>query len=163
MEYWRVMLKTPDRKNKAAECVSAGYVGVDTAIRKGIRNYLSGGRDDFIQRILPEYMENRPKKTEEGAKRTLRGLWHLAKDMESGDIVLSPSGNGFYYVGEISGSYYYDKEREFFHCRPVKWSDKQILRADMSEPLQRITGTPGTIVNLCKHAEEIKQLLGDTD
>ena len=45
------------------------------------------------------------------------------------------------------------------HRRRVEWQPKTIARAEMSEALQRSTGSIGTVSNISKHAEEIDGLL----
>lgn len=160
MQYWRVMLKCgKDNKPQTAECVSAGFVGVDTLIEEDIGDYLSGDKSEFDRRFLPVYMKNRPDRTRIGAGLVLGSLWKVAKVMVPGDIVLSPDGDKFY-VGEISGNYYYAEGKEFLHRRSVKWLDKQIPRADMPGTLRKGAGR-GTVVNVSHYGEDIKQLLGD--
>ncbi|MGI9337886.1 MAG: hypothetical protein ACR2P4_05175 [Gammaproteobacteria bacterium] len=164
MKYWRVMLKH-DGNNKAAECMRADYIGVDTAIFEDVSDYLSGGWGKFRRRFKPDYMKNRPDRESIGAGRSLASLWKIAKVMVPGDIVLSPDGDKFYASEIVSGGYYYAKEREkrgLFHCRPVKWSGKEIPRNDMPGTMPKGAGR-ATVVNVSKYAEDIKQLLGDTD
>lgn len=162
MQYWRVMLKHED-ENKAAECVRAGYIGVHTAIYEDIGNRLSGGWEDFRKNLLPIYMKNRPDKKPVGAGLALGTLWKVAEGMALGDIVLSPDGSpdgDKFYVGEISGDYNYAEGPEFRHRRPVKWWNKQIPRADMPKALGGRLGM-GTVVNVSRYGEDIKQLLGN--
>lgn len=156
-EYWRVMLK-PDGNNKAAECMRAGYIGVDTSIREDISGYLLSGKSDFIERLAPVYMKNTGKKRI-GAGLALGSLWKVAKGMALGDIVLSPDGDKFY-VGKISGEYYYAEGQEFIHRRRVEWFDQPIPRADMPGTLRSGLGL-GTVVNVSHYAEDIEQLLGN--
>jgi predicted Mrr-cat superfamily restriction endonuclease len=42
----------------------------------------------------------------------------------------------------------------------VRWLEQAIDRANMSEPLQRSTGSIGTCSDVTRHAEEIERLIG---
>jgi restriction system protein len=80
--------------------------------------------------------------------------------MTNGDIVLSPDGTGTYHVGRVVGDYYYVPDADLQHRRPVEWLPTTIARADMSEALQRSTGSIGTYATITKHSDEIERLLG---
>jgi restriction system protein len=79
--------------------------------------------------------------------------------MAEGDILLCPDGTGYYRVGEIAGGYTYASDEVLPHRRTVRWLDRTISRADMSEGLRNSCGSIGTVSSISKHAEEIEQLL----
>ena len=65
----------------------------------------------------------------------------------------------WYYVGVISGDYYYMPNTELPHRRKVTWQDRVIYRKDMSVNLRNSSGAIGTCCNITKYAEELDVLL----
>jgi restriction system protein len=106
------------------------------------------------------YVKINPEKTRIGAGLAMGALWTVSKGIKIGDIVLCPDGEGRYRVAEVTGEYQYAPGQTLFHRRPVRWLDRAIDRAAMSEPLQRSTGATGTVSHVTKHAAEIERLVG---
>lgn len=83
-------------------------------------------------------------------------------EMENGDQVISPIGNGQYAVGIVDQYYYEEKPSDhcsFRHRRKVKWLDRILSKDDMSTSLTYALGATLTIYSLDKYADELKALI----
>jgi hypothetical protein len=107
-------------------------------------------------------MSNFPDKSKVVAGLACGFLWTIVKGLRIGDIVLCPSGEGFYFVGTIDSEYYYMPNDVLPHRRKVVWMDKVIDRKMMSKELKNSTGSIGTCSNVTKYAVEIDNLLNGT-
>ena len=143
----------------AEECLQDGYIGVDFEIPMDLSEHLPEDWREFNKEFVPILMEIVPEKTKIGAGLACGMLHTLCKGMQNGSVVLCPNGKGIYYVGEIVGDYYYAPGGVLPHRRPVKWLDKVIRRADMSEKLQNSSGSIVTSCDLTGYADEIEALL----
>ncbi len=156
-KYNRVML---GRAGKYAKmCREQGYIGADFDINVDLSDSLYENWRDFNKKYIPIWMNNVPGKSTTAAGLACGFLWTIIKGLKVGDVVLSPSGEGFYYVGVISGDYYYVPGAELPHRRAVDWMDKTIDRKSMSKELKNSSGSIGTCCDITKYAEEIQALI----
>ena len=115
---------------------------------------------DFNKKFIPLWLSLYPEKTKTSAGLVCGYTWTIIKGLRQGDIVLCPSGEGYYYVGTVSSDYYYVQGREMPHRRRVEWMDKVIWRKDMSKALQHSSGSIGTCSDLTrKYTDEIESLI----
>ncbi|MCH5327008.1 MAG: DUF91 domain-containing protein [Duncaniella sp.] len=114
---------------------------------------------DFNAKYIPIYLASRPDKTRVGAGLACGMLWTICRGLKLNDVVISPDGNGEYYVGHISGGYYYAPGTNLTHRRRVTWSNTKIARENMSEQLRHSTGAIGTCCDITQYAEEIERLI----
>ena len=155
--YYRLML---GRKSVyAEECHRGGFVGVQFVVDDDLSQTLPENWRDFNKAHIPTFMAAYPEKSKIAAGLACGGVWVVCKGMNKGDIVLSPNGDGQYLVGEVTGTYQFERNGVLPHRRPVTWYPETIERADMSEPLRNSTGSIGTISNITKHAKELEALL----
>jgi len=84
----------------------------------------------------------------------------VAKGIQTGDVVLSPDGNGSYLVGEVKGDYTFHPGEILPHRRSVTWYPGRIDRTEMSQSLANATRSIGTVSNISQYAEEITSLIG---
>ena len=160
-QYNRIML---GRGSKFAKiCRDEGYIGADFEISEDLTDSLYENWRDFNKKMIPIWMSNQPGKTKTAAGIACGFLWTIAKGLKIGDVVLCPSGEGFYYIGEISSGYYYVPGKDLPHRRKVNWLKKTIIRTKMSKNLQNSTGSIGTCCDISKYADEIEGLLKDKD
>ena len=145
----------------AAVCRNEGYIGANFGINIDLSDSLYDNWRDFNAKFIPVWMEGSPGKTKVAAGVTCGFLWTIIKGLQIGDVVLSPSGEGYYYVGTITSEYYYAPDTDLPHRRKVEWKDKVIPRKNMSSELQHSTGSIGTCCDITKYAEEIEQLLNE--
>lgn len=158
--YNRVML---GRGGKYAKmCRENGYIGADFDIYEDLSDSLFDNWRDFNKKYIPVWMANVPGKSTTAAGLACGFLWTIIKGLRIGDIVLCPSGEGYYYVGVVSGGYYYAPGTELPHRRKVEWMEKTIERKSMSLELRNSSGSIGTCCDITKYAEEIEGLLNDT-
>lgn len=157
--YYRVML---GRKSMyAAEAFAGSYIGADFGIAEDLSQKLPEEWREFNKRFIPIFLAKYPEKTKVGAGLACGALWNISKGIRKGDIVLCPDGAGAYRIGEVVGDYYYVAGQRLPHRRKVRWLERIINRASMSESLQNSTGSIGTLGNVSRHREEIEKLLGE--
>jgi restriction system protein len=145
----------------AEQCFKDDFIGADFDINQDLSTKLPENWRDFNKVFIPVWLKNNPDKSKVAAGLACGMLWTICKGLNKGDLVLSPNGVGSYYVGEITGNYFYKPGEILPHRRQVNWYNKTINRADMSPELQRSTGSIGTTSNISKYANEIENLIGN--
>jgi len=143
-----------------ALCVQEGFIGVDYGIVEDLTGHLSDDWRGFNREFIPKYLQEHPDKTKIAAGLACGFLWTVAKGLNEGDVVISPSGSGRYHVGEITGPYRYVPGEVLPHRRPVRWSSNLFDRTDMSEALRRSTSSTGTCCDITNYAAELEKLIG---
>lgn len=144
----------------AQECLAGGFIGADYGIHQNLTDSLPDNLRDFNKAFIPVFLANHLDKTKIAAGLACAGLWTIGKGVQQGDIVISPYSNTDYYIGEVTGDYYYEEGGNIPHRRPIQWFDKRVNRSEMTETLQNSTLAWTTISNVTKYAEEIERLLG---
>ena len=146
----------------AKECRDNGYIGAHFDIDVDLSDSLYENWRDFNKKFIPLWMSNVPGKSTTSAGLACGFLWTIVKGLKIGDIVLCPSGEGYYYVGVIDSDYYYVPNTVLPHRRKVIWLDKVIDRKSMSKELKNSSGSIGTCCDVTKYAVEIENLIGGT-
>lgn len=146
----------------ADECILGSYVGADFDINEDLTGHLPEDWHEFNKKYIPVYLANRPDKSKTAAGLACGFLHTVCKQLKIGDVVLCPDGKGFYYVGTITGDYYYVPNTNLPHRRKVKWLNMKIKRSDMSKELQNSIGSIGTCSNATKFAVEIESLISNS-
>ncbi|MBR3945835.1 MAG: hypothetical protein IKJ56_01890 [Bacteroidales bacterium] len=143
----------------ASECRKEGYIGANFDIEMDLSDSLYDNLRVFNEKFVPIWMNNMPGKSKTAAGIACGFLWTIVKGLKIGDVVLCPSGEGFYYVGTISSDYYYEPGTELMHRRKVDWMDNVIERKNMSKELQNSSGSIGTCCDITKYSAEIETLI----
>lgn len=156
-QYNRVMLGQGSKFAKM--CHEEGYIGAEFDIFVDLSHDLYDNWRDFNKKFIPIWMNNVPGKSTTAAGLACGFLWTICKGLQIGDIILCPSGEGYYYVGTIASDYYYVADTELPHRRKVTWMDKVIERKAMSQQLKKSSGSIGTCCDITKYAEEIDALI----
>lgn len=143
----------------AKKCREEGYIGGNFGINIDLSESLFDNWRDFNKQYIPLWMNNMPGKSTTAAGLACGALWTIVKGLRIGDVVLSPSGEGYYYVGIVEGEYYYVPDTELPHRRKVAWMDKVIARKSMSLKLKNATGSLLTCCDVKEYADEIEELL----
>ena len=143
----------------AKKCREESFIGAEFDVNIDLSDSLFDNWRDFNKKYIPIWMDNVPGKSTIAAGLACRFLWTVVKGLKIGDIVLCPSGEGYYYVGTIESDYYYVPSDELPHRRNVVWMDKVIERKSMSYELQNSSGSIGTCADVTKYADEIERLL----
>lgn len=155
--YYRIMLG--QKSKHAEEALKGNFIGADFGINVDLTKELTENWREFNQKFIPVYLQGHPEKTKVAAGLACGFLWTISKGIAVGDIILSPNGTGSYLVGEVLDTYSYHHNEILPHRRTVKWYPKTIERSQMSEPLQRSTGSIGTVSDITNYAEEIENLI----
>jgi len=137
-----------------------GFVGVDFGIKQDLTGRLPENWRDFNKEFIPYLIALDAQKTKVSAGLNSGMTWTLSKGIEVGDIVLSPTTDGTFIVGRISGPYEFKSEGPLPHRRPVKWFDRRISRDEFTFELWKSMRGPGTVVELTPYAQEIEAILG---
>ena len=72
----------------------------------------------FNAQFNPVFLENRPDKPKRAAGLACGTIWRVSKDFKVGDRVLCPDGDNTYYIGEITGGYFYKGAPEAVWINP---------------------------------------------
>ncbi len=158
-KYIRVMLGHGNMYAK--KCRKEGFIGASFEINMDLSDSLYENWRDFNKKFIPIWMKNVPGKSTTSAGLACGALWTIIKGLKIGDVVLCPSGEGYYYVGIIDSGYYYLPNEVLPHRRKVVWMDKVIDRKGMSKELRNSSGSIGTCCDLTKYAPEIEKLLNE--
>jgi len=156
--YYRVMLG--QKSAYADQCIAEGFIGAHYDIDQDLTEHLPDEWRQFNRAFIPKYLAIHPDKTRIGAGLACGALWTVAKGISIGDVVLSPNGNGQYFVGEVTDGYEYHPDQILPHRRSVKWSQIQLDRALITPELRRSLGAIGTVSNITQYANEIANILG---
>ncbi len=158
--YYRIMLGA--KSIHADECFKGNFIGADFSINFDLTNNLPDNWRDFNQKYIPEWLATHSGKSKVAAGLSCGALWTIAKGIQKGEIVLCPSGQGNYYIGEVIDNYSYKPNNILPHRRQVKWYPNTIERTAMSEALRNLSGSIGTVSDITKYADEIETLIGGT-
>lgn len=156
-QYNRIIL---GKSNQYVEsCYNDNFIGVDFGIHQDLSQHLPEQWKSFNQQFIPVYLQANPQKKKVAAGLSCGMLWTVCKGLQVGDIVICPKNNKEYYVGKISGNYYYQAGEILPHRRPVEWMQATIDKSSMSDDLRHSAGSIGTCCNLTKYAVEIETLI----
>ncbi len=156
-KYIRVMLGRGSMYAK--KCREEGFIGAGFEVNVDLSDSLYENWRDFNKKFIPLWMNNVPGKSTTSAGLACGFLWTIVKGLRIGDVVICPSGEGYYYVGIIDSGYYYWPGEILPHRRKVVWMDKVIDRKSMSKELRNSSGSIGTCCDVTKYASEIEGLL----
>jgi restriction system protein len=155
--YYRIML---GRKSCfAEECFREGFIGADFGIREDLTGRLPDQWRPFNKEYIPIFLVNNPGKTRVAAGLACAALWTISKEVQIGDTILSPDGQGSYLIGKVTGDYSYSASGNLPHRRKVDWGNKSILRSSMSDDLKHAAGSIGTVSTVSQYGDEIEGLI----
>lgn len=141
------------------EALAHGFIGAGWLPEIDLTGKIPEAWKDFNREFIPIYVELNPGKSKIAAGLACGMLHTIIKGVKVGDIILSPSGEGTYHIGEVIGEYEYHKGEVLPHRRPVKWYEQTISREDMSEGLRNSAGSIGTVSKISGHADELEVLV----
>lgn len=155
--YYRIFLGP--KSVHAHEAYDGGFIGADFGLDIDLTERLPENWREFNKEFIPRYLEKSPDKSKVAAGLSCGMLWTVAKGVSKGDIVVCPTGEGDYYVGDVTGDYEYHKGEILPHRRKVSWYRNRINKDSMSESLKNSVGSIGTVSNITKYSEEIEDLI----
>jgi len=156
-KYYRIILGRGSAY--ATEAYEGNFIGIDYGIPE-IMGLIPEDHRAFNAVQVPRYLELNPDKSKISAGLACGMIHTVISKIAIGDIILSPSGSGYYYVGEVTGDYRYVTGGSLPHRRSVQWYGQKISRDDMSESLKNSTGSIGTVSNVSAYNKEIDALIG---
>ncbi len=155
--YYRIMLGK--KSIYADDAYKLGIIGAGWLNDYDLNGKLEDNWKVFNQKTIPIYLEKNPTKTKVSAGLACGMLHTITKGISIGDIVLCPDGIGNYFIGEVTGDYYFYGGEILPHRRTVNWLQNKIARDDMTEELKNSSGSIGTVSNISKYAEQIERLI----
>ena len=156
--YYKVMLGRSSMY--AAQGIQGGFIGADYELPQDLTGHLPDDWREFNKQFIPVYLASHSDKTKIAAGLACGMLWTICKEIQIGDVVLSPSGvAGIYRVGDVTGGYSYHPGQVLPHRRAVNWRPEVLKKETMSVALVNSAGSVGTLVNLSKYADELKALM----
>lgn len=142
------------------ECLKDGFIGVDFIRNMDMTATFFNDESVWRKQLMKTFLEAFPEKSAGTARNSIGFLWTVCFGLKEGDIVIASDGHGNYHVGTITGGYFFVKNTNLPHRRPVTWSDKVIKKTDMSQKLRNSIGSIGTCCNITKYSAEIEPLIG---
>ena len=156
-EFYRVMLGKGSMYAK--ECRDEGFIFAHFGIEKDLSNALPETCREFNKECIPLFLQHNPEKSKVSASLSCGFLWIICKKIQTGDIIISPDGQGRYFAGEVVGDYQYCSGSLQPHRRAVHWFKDKVDRSDMSTALKNSTGSIGTVCQISKYRDELEQLI----
>lgn len=157
-QYLRLMLGA--KSAHIDECIKGNFIGADFDLNQDLSKHLFENWRDFNKKFIPIWLENHPGKSKVSAGLACGALWTVAKGLKRGDIIISPDGTGKYHIAEVLDEYSYHPGQILPHRRTVRWYEKTIERAEMSDALRNSTGSIGTTSEITNYTTELEELIG---
>ncbi len=156
--YRRIM---PGKKSMyARQCHEGGFIGAHWGFDDDLTGQFGDDFRDFNHRFREVYLAKFPEKSRVAAGLACGMLWTICKGMQQKDVVLSPDGEGGYFVGEVASDYYFAAGEILPQRRKINWFPNRLAKSDMSEALLNSMGSIGTVSDVSQYAEEIERLIG---
>jgi len=145
----------------AGEARADGFIGVDYKADEDLTNQLSEDWREFNDLWIPKFLEiGRPNRISAGL--AAGQLWTVAKGIQIGDLVLSPtaSNSGELYIGIVTSDYHFRQGETLPHRRGVDWQPNTLKKSDCSDELRAGLGYGATVCSLDRYGDEITRLTG---
>lgn len=157
VSYYRIMAGA--KSVFAQEFLDGGFIAANWNIDQDLANDLTEDWRPFNHKFISVYLKALPEKSKVSAGLACGMLHTICKGIKQGDIVLTPRGDGHYLVGKVISDYYYVPSGELSHRRKVLWFEQTLPREMMSQALKNSSGSIGTVCNISKYADELKDLI----
>jgi restriction system protein len=158
--YLRVMLG--GQSVSAKDCFRDGIVGTDFDFNVDLTNYLKPSWNESKRDLTRIFAERRPEKSPIAIGLNCGSIWTVSKGIPVGGVIVSPTGDGDYTYGVVTGEYKYAPDSYFPHQRDVQWSGVRLSPEVMSDGLLKTCKRPLTSIDLNPYAEELDSLIGKT-
>lgn len=155
--YYRIKLGQGDAY--ASEAYTGNFVAVGYIFGRNLTGRNFDSMRDFNREFIPVFLEQNPGRAKIAAGLACGNVWAIFREVQIGDVVLCPYGDGNYHAGEVVGGYEYRDGKDLPHRRPVKWFPRTIALGEMSELLKTSVQARGTVININTHSTELDALL----
>jgi len=157
--FYKVMLGRGS--SAAGKARAEGFIGVDYSADEDLSNQLLEDWREFNDLWIPKFLEmGRPNRISAGL--ASGQLWTVAKGIQIGDLVLSPtaSNSGELYVGIVTSDYHFRQGETLPHRRGVDWQPNTLKKSECSDELRAGLGYGSTVCSLDRYGDEITRLTG---
>lgn len=148
--YWQVRLGRGGMWSDSA--YKEGYIGIGFDIEEPLSPHTETCKWEEFRNT------NKPKFTHLGVQQ-LGNVYRFTL-IKKGDIVISPTKEGDYLLGEVIGDYSFTKEDQMHHRKTVRWNSKKIKKDQIDPSLQSSLSSLHTIISLNRQALQLVLLLG---
>jgi restriction system protein len=156
--YLRVMLG--GQSISAENCFKDEIVGTDFDFNTDLTNFLKPTWNESKKDLARLFSERHKDKSAIAIGLNCGSIWTVSKGIPVGGVIVSPTGEGDYTYGAVTGEYRYVPDSYFPHQRSVQWSGVRISPDVMSEGLLKACKRPLTSIDLNPYAEELDSLIG---
>ena len=148
----------------AEEALRDGYVGVGWFGNLDLTEQLASSETfrDFNRVMIPRYLRDNPETKKVAAGLFCGFTYTVCKDLQIGDIVLSPRNTSIYLIGRVTSGYEYFPGTHTPHRRRVEWLETRVEKESFSKPLRNSLGSIGTVSDVSSHSTEIERILSGT-
>jgi restriction system protein len=154
-DYYRVILGATSVY--ASEAFREGWIGTGWMKDLDLTGRFTDKNVEFRSNFNATVMESDGLKSKIAAGLACSATWTLGQQMQLGDVVLSPNGQGQYQVGHVSGDYYYQPGTPLPHRRPVRWLETLFNKEDLSPQVRSSMASMLTVVWLKGYPQEIQE------
>jgi restriction system protein len=145
----------------ANECIAGGYIGVSFRIPIDFTGAFGESWREFNKRFIPQYQQIHADSSRIAAGIAGGAIYVIGQQMQNGDYVISPMGDGTYRVGRISGDFHFAPNQNLPHRRGVQWLNTIYQRDQLSAELVKSIHSQMTVINLSEseYDEEMHRLI----
>ena len=154
---WRLRLGS--QGIEAEYAFSDGSAGVGFDIPEDLSGKFPEEWREFNENYIPGWLERNPEKSKVAAGLSCAAVWTLGRGIRQGDLLMTPTPDGRFRFGKVTGEYYFDAENVLPHRRRVEWLDEFAEKEDLSEGLYRSIRGPLSLVQITKYSDEIEALV----
>lgn len=151
----------------ANECLAGNVIGIDFEIPIDFAGKFGNSWQEFNRSFILQYQAIHTESSRISAGIAAGAMYVIGQQMQDGDVVIAPVGNGNYRVGRINGAYRYVPDTNLPHRRGIEWSTRIITKDELSPPLIRSIHSQMTVINLSAsendYGRELNTLLGIPD
>jgi restriction system protein len=143
----------------ASECHENNFIGVDFGFTQDFSNDLTLTQQQFTKKFAPDWLKTAQNPTKIGAGLACGTVWRMVAGIKEGDVIVCPNGQNGFYIGEITGSFWFSPNSALPQRRTIKWFPKVITTSEVSEALNLSVRSFSTLKDISHHANEIESLI----
>ncbi|HCM0814589.1 MULTISPECIES: hypothetical protein [Vibrio] len=134
------------------DCVSKGYIGLEFRSSGSLEHLLNGGDKAYVtSELIKIYKNQNTKASNVTAGISSHTFYKFFKDVEIGDIIISPKKSKFI-VGRVTGSYEYDPTLPLAHYRKIEWLQEVIHKENLPVSVLNSAGSIGVFCDLSRYS-----------
>jgi restriction system protein len=141
------------------QCLTEGWAGLDFDLNYDLTNQFPPTWREFNEKYIPIWLKVHPGKSRNAAGLACALLWVFGHELQNGDILLAPDGQGDLHIGRINGPYEYHPGQILPHRRPVNWTGITIPIDKQTPELRASIRGALSLVDISQYETLINQFL----